>query len=74
MNTRSPHTTAVELQRSGKGVRQRTFSFVLQRRGRSFSLEIPFPSGPRQPGQGLAKAVPVKTSRATTDGRMTNVE
>ena len=57
IKTLLPQTTGVELPRSGKGARQRTFWFVLHWRGSSVSLEMPVPSGPRQPGQGPAQAV-----------------
>src|ERR1019366_1500654 len=50
-NTLSPHMIGVELPSSGKGVFQRTFSFVLQVNGNPFSAEFPCPSIPRQAGQ-----------------------
>ena len=50
-NTRLPQTTGVELPGPGKDMHQRTFWFVLQRRGSRFSEQMPFPSGPRQAGQ-----------------------
>src|SRR5688572_22683743 len=56
MKTRSPQTIGVELPRSGTGTRQATFSFVLQRSGRFFSLATPLPPGPRKPGQFAAHA------------------
>jgi hypothetical protein len=49
--TESFQMIGVEFPRSGKAVRQRTFSLVLHRSGRSFSWAIPVPSGPRQAGQ-----------------------
>jgi hypothetical protein len=49
-----PHTTGVELPRSGNAARQRTFSFVLQWSGKFFSAATPAPSGPRQAGQFAA--------------------
>src|SRR5579885_2039301 len=47
---RLPHTTGVELPRSGNGTCQEMFSFVLQRRGRCISAVTPSPSDPRQAG------------------------
>src|SRR6266849_9182363 len=60
MKTRPPHTTGVELPRSGNGTRQETFSFVLQWSGRFFSAARPLPSGPRQPGQFAADSDAVR--------------
>src|SRR5688572_17423918 len=64
MKTRSFHTIGVELPSSGNGIFQRTFSVALHFTGTSFSVQIPCPVGPRQPGQSAALAKPV--SRATT--------
>src|SRR5205823_5783723 len=50
-NTRFPQITGVELPRSGSGTRQRTFWLVSQCKGSDVSEEIPWPVGPRQPGQ-----------------------
>src|SRR5258705_5316338 len=54
--TRSPQTMGEEFPRPGKSTRQRTFSLVPHLSGKSFSVETPVPSGPRQPGQLLAVA------------------
>src|SRR5438477_11452733 len=53
-NTRSPQTTGVEFPSSGRFTFQRTFSVLLQWRGKPFSGECPCPSGPRQAGQSAA--------------------
>src|SRR5688572_7690848 len=66
MKTRSPQTIGVELPRSGNGTRQATFSFVLQRSGRFFSLATPLPPGPRKPGQFAAQADEVRTQQRQT--------
>ena len=63
---RLPHTTGVEFPRSGKGVRQRTFWFVLQYKGSLRSREIPEPSGPRQAGHGPASADQVNRNAQAT--------
>src|SRR6059036_2169263 len=49
-------TIGVELPRSGSATRQRTFSSVLQRKGRFVSRQIPLPSAPRHAGQLSASA------------------
>src|SRR5262249_29792311 len=49
-------TIGVELPRSGSVTRQRTFSFVLHRKGRLASRQIPLPFAPRQAGQLSASA------------------
>src|SRR5437867_8515289 len=51
MKTRSAQMIGVELPRSGRGTRQRTFSFVLQRNGNLLSRQIPLPPTPRHAGQ-----------------------
>src|SRR5262245_45716828 len=56
MKIRSLQTIGVELPRSGSATRQRTFSFVLQRKGRFVSRQIPLPSAPRHAGQLSASA------------------
>src|ERR1041384_1736919 len=56
MKTRLPQTMGVELPRSGSGVRQRTFSLVVQCVGRPFSEQTPMPAGPRHWGQFSAEA------------------
>jgi hypothetical protein len=53
----------VELPRSGKDTRQRTFSFVLQRSGRFLSAATPLPSGPRHPGQFAADTETVSANQ-----------
>ena len=70
MNTLSPQTIGVELPRSGKVTRQATFSFVLQRSGRFFSLATPLPPGPRKPGQLAphAEVINAHQSQATAQG------
>src|SRR5687767_14593911 len=54
----------VEFPRSGNGVRQRMFSFVLQRSGSFDSRATPVPSGPRQAGQFAWIDVQQKASAA----------
>src|ERR1700685_3770508 len=53
---RSPHTTGEECPRPSTGVFQATLRSALQDTGTSLSGEIPFPVGPRQPGQSSAAA------------------
>ena len=53
---RSPQTMGVELPGSGSGMRQRTFSVLLQFKGRFFSVEMPSAFAPRQAGQLAAQA------------------
>src|SRR5262245_39660416 len=62
--TLSLQTAGVELPRSGSGVFQRTFSVRLQLVGRSFSVQVPCPSAPRQPGQ-LAALAEKQAAKAT---------
>src|SRR5262245_27840431 len=57
-------TIGVELPRSGSATRQRTFSFVLQRKGRFVSRQIPLPSAPRHAGQ--LSASPARLEAAVT--------
>jgi hypothetical protein len=73
MKTRPPHTTGVELPRSGNATRQRTFSFVLQRSGRFFPAATPLPSGPRKPGQFAAETDAVSTHQSQQTARHRHV-
>src|SRR5262245_14308965 len=66
MKIRSFQTIGVELPRSGSATRQRTFSFVLQRKGRFASRQIPLPSAPRHAGQLPASAVELRSETDTT--------
>src|SRR5262245_54594380 len=60
----SSQTIGVELPRSGRATRQRTFSFVLQRKGGFVSRQMPLPSAPRHAGQLSASA---RELRSETD-------
>jgi hypothetical protein len=62
MKTRFPQMIGVELPRSGSATRQRTFSFVLQRKGNLVSRQIPLPSAPRHAGQFSASAANVEAA------------
>src|SRR5437868_13084525 len=62
MKTRLFQTMGVELPRSGRGTRHLTFLSVDQWMGRFFSLEMPWPAGPRHIGQFSARAV--RTNRS----------
>jgi len=64
MKTRPFQTIGVELPRPGNGTRHETFSFVLQRSGRFFSLARPLPSGPRHPGQFAAETDAVRAHQS----------
>src|SRR5262245_46914027 len=59
-------TIGVELPRSGRATRQRTFSFVLQRKGRCVSRQIPLPSAPRHAGQLSAGAARLEVTVTNT--------
>src|SRR4030095_5803959 len=65
MKIRSFQTIGVELPRSGSATRQRTFSFVLQRKGRFVSRQIPLPSAPRHAGQLPASAAELRSETDT---------
>src|SRR5262245_59806188 len=65
MKTCSFQTIGVELPRSGSATRQRTFSFVLQRKGRFVLRQIPLPSAPRHAGQLSASAGKLETDTTT---------
>jgi len=65
--TRSPQTTGVEFPRSGSAIFQATFSVVLQVVDSPFSVHVPSPRGPRQPGQFSAIVDDEKATVMTSD-------
>src|SRR5215831_13504782 len=69
MRTRFPHTTGVELPRSGNGTCHKTISFVLQWSGRFVSAATPLPSDPRHAGQFDADADTVTANQTQEEAR-----
>ena len=63
-NTRSPHTTGVELPPSGSFVFHVIFSVADHFAGRSVSVVTPSPVGPRHAGQFPAAEMPDKNASA----------
>src|SRR5262245_23290080 len=59
---RSPQTTGVLTPAPWSGTFQRTFSLADQRTGRFFSVVMPEPLGPRQPGQSSAEVRPARVT------------
>src|ERR1019366_8135833 len=67
---RLPHTTGAACDFSGSAIFHLTFCLSLQVVGRFFSVDLPSPLGPRQPGQLSAAARVAMKRKAVMERRM----